>query len=138
MEDLVNPKYFPWHMPLEFRELIMSWPIRVKSPHSHSYYDTNEKTWDNNPLNSHRISDHWNFTSRGAIHCPTDRLPNSNCWQLAQWDGQVYNIIEEIRKRPLRTLTDEEANRLSPRLQRKRDASIAKMVERGGFEPPRT
>lgn len=105
----------PWSMPLAAREVIKSWPIRSKSPFSLSFYDveSGQKTWDHTPLDSHRISDHWNFRARGATHCPTDVPVENKVWALGKWDGTQYVILQvfgtrrhliDIREDELHTL----------------------------------
>ncbi len=45
--------------------------IVKKSPYGHSYYNA-EKTWSYTKDGSYRLSDHWNFRSKGVTHCKTD------------------------------------------------------------------
>ncbi len=118
---------FPWKMPQELRDIILSWPVSTKSPYSHSYYDVAEgqKSWTNTPLNSHRVSNHWNFTSHGQVNCPTDiPVPNDTVWALGQWDGERYVILKQLPCVRLTDVPDNEARRLQPRLQKQRLKNI--------------
>jgi hypothetical protein len=122
----VIPQNFPWHLPERAREIIASWTVKSKSPYSHSYYDQEDGAigWDEKPIGSLRISDHWNFSSRGKTHCPTDVIPSTAEWSLAVWDGTRYTILENLGRRPIRLVTDKEARGLSAALQRNRLRAI--------------
>lgn len=98
-QQVVHENNIPWHMPEELILEIMSWEKKSKSPYSHSYYNVNagEKDWHTTPLGSLRVSDHWNFTSQGKVHCPTDvPVANNRCWTLARWDGEKYIVVKTI------------------------------------------
>lgn len=67
------------------------------SPYSLSTYaleEGEEITWGYKPIGSYRVSDHWNFESRGEIHC---KLSNTNKYTkkvyLAKYNGKDYDII---------------------------------------------
>lgn len=69
------------------------------SPYSFSSYafkKGEEITWGSKPMDSYRLSDHWNFQSRGEIHC---RLSNTKEYTqkliLAKYNGKTYDIIKE-------------------------------------------
>lgn len=113
----------------------MSWPVKTKSPYSHSYYDVSEgeKTWDNTPLDSLRVSDHWNFTSPRTgrkINCPTDRPVQNRTWCVGKWDGEKYIISDEIPFRKITQLTDNEAKRLPPHQRQQRQKGLDKYARR--------
>jgi len=123
---------FFWKIPLEFQEMIRSWPVASKSPYSNSYYNvlSGQKTWTNTPEGSLRIADHWNFTSRnhGGLHCPTDRpVANSDrdhgrsVWALGQWENGRYKILKVLPGRKIWELSDEEATRLPRHLKDARE-----------------
>jgi hypothetical protein len=62
---------------------------------SGSYYNTKEKSWDFTPEGAIRVSDHWNFYSRGTKHCITD-IDNSKIegkWITAQYYNGIWNVI---------------------------------------------
>ena len=67
-------------MPQELRNEINSWEYVSKSPYSHSFYNMAGKSWSNTPEGILRISDHWNFHSRGEIHCQTT-TPDDNIFK---------------------------------------------------------
>lgn len=69
-----------------------------KSPYSSTYYNMPGISWDYKPEGSLRMSDHWNFTSRGEKHClleGTDKLVE-NRWILAKYIEGKYHIIKEF------------------------------------------
>jgi hypothetical protein len=71
------------------------WKTIKQSPYSNSYYDTNTKSWNYTEDKSYRISDHWNFTSNGEIHCETIGTLKSG-FSLGQYDRKIgkYKIIK--------------------------------------------
>lgn len=71
-----------------------------KSPFSDSYYNTNEITWDYKPEGSIRISDHWNFISKGKLHCQLSNTTDyiEDCWYMAQYKEGKYKILKEFGK----------------------------------------
>lgn len=69
------------------------------SPYSFSSYafeKGGEITWGSKPMDSYRLSDHWNFESRGEIHC---KLSNTKEYTqkliLAKYNGETYDVIKE-------------------------------------------
>ncbi len=103
-KQVVHENNIPWHMPAELVAEIMSWDKKCKSPYSHSYYNLNagEKDWDTTPLGSLRISDHWNFSSHGKIHCLTNvPVQNNRKWALGKWDGEKYVILKSLDREKL-------------------------------------
>lgn len=69
------------------------------SPYSFSSYafeKGGEISWGSKPLDSYRLSDHWNFQSCGETHC---KLSNTKEYTqkliLAKFNGKTYDIIKE-------------------------------------------
>lgn len=70
------------------------------SPYSFSVY-AHEKgeniDWGYKPLNSYRLSDHWNFESRGQIH---DKLSGVNQYTreliIGKFNGETYDVIKNF------------------------------------------
>ncbi len=57
-------------IPVKAAQEILSWDYTYKSPISLSFY-SKKKDWNHTEEGTIRISDHWNFTARGTIHCKT-------------------------------------------------------------------
>lgn len=97
----ISQKPFPAELLLE----ISHWNEIRKSPFSDSFYNATVG-WDYKPDGSLRISDHWNFTSRGKLHCQTTTEIKNNLWALARFDASVgkYHILKtfEIPKTSLK------------------------------------
>ena len=87
---------------------ILTWDEVSKSPYSNSFYNSKDIDWDYKPVNSLRISDHWNFVEGGedcedcessnkTKHC---QLTNTDEYvqkiMLAKFNGEKYEIIEEF------------------------------------------
>ena len=74
---------------------ISRWTEVRKSPWSDSFYNA-AVGWNYKPDGSYRISDHWNFTSKGKLHCQTTTEIQDNLWALAQFDASVgkYRILK--------------------------------------------
>jgi hypothetical protein len=128
-KQVVHLNNIPWHMPQEMIDEIVAWEIKCKSPFSHSYYNVRagEKTWDDTPLGSLRISDHWNFKANGKVHCPTDRpVANNARWTLAQWDGEQYVVLRSLYRLKIYEVSDERARLMQPSLQKQRLDALAK------------
>lgn len=64
---------------------------------SGSFYSKEGKSWDYTPEDCIRVSDHWNFYSKGQIHCKTDvedaKLIGK--WVVARYNTtlDLYNVI---------------------------------------------
>ncbi len=89
-------------LPQPCLEILQAWPELRKSPFSRSFYSTRAKTWEFTPHGCERISDHWNFRSRGRRHCRTDRpVPNGTHWTHATYDanGKVWKVQQCWDKR---------------------------------------
>lgn len=72
-----------------------------ESPYSFSVYGIKkgEKIdWGSKPVGSYRLSDHWNFESRGKIHC---KLKGQKKYKqeliLARYNGKEYEIVKEFK-----------------------------------------
>ncbi len=88
-------------MPVEASYEITKWEIVNSSPYSSSYYNANNISWGSKPEGSLRISDHWNFKTRGGdeIHCKLKGIKDyqSNRWILAKYENGEYIIIKEFK-----------------------------------------
>lgn len=83
-------------IPEEIKEEMKKWDIITKSPYGESFYSSDKISWGYKPEGSYRVSDHWNFTSKGSggIHCVTDKEVEDNkevC--LGQYENGVYKIL---------------------------------------------
>lgn len=74
-----------------------------KSPYGHSYY-SKEKTWQITIDKSYRMSDHWNFESRGNKFSITNQpVKNYTYWSIGRFDEKTrtwdiimsYPFVEE-------------------------------------------
>ena len=76
--------------------------IISQSPYSFSTYaleKSEEITWGSKPVGSYRISDHWNFESKGEIHCQLTGVKEyTQKFILARYNGKTYDIIKEFDK----------------------------------------
>jgi hypothetical protein len=66
-----------------------------KSPWSHSYY-SDKVDWNSKPDKSYRLSDHWNFYTKGKYHCETTTpVENNTHWSLGQYNAEKskYEIL---------------------------------------------
>ena len=94
------PKVVPQDFPIDFINLMKDWDVIVKSPYGHSYYSA-QPGWDYKEPDSYRISDHWNFSAKGTVHCKTTgECPNNSHWTIAKFNGdlQKYEVIQSIVK----------------------------------------
>lgn len=85
-------------MPKEALEEIEKFESINKSPYSSSYYNVIGITWNYKPEESLRISDHWNFMSKGSKHCilaHTEELIQ-NEWMLAKYIDGKYHVLKEF------------------------------------------
>ncbi|MGB3452973.1 MAG: hypothetical protein WBA59_04005 [Moheibacter sp.] len=87
-------------MPAELRTFVIQNapnPSPYNRIDSGSFYDCTDKSWDYTPDGSIRVSDHWNFYSRGKYHCLTDicndRLIGK--WAVGKYNAEtgLYHII---------------------------------------------
>jgi hypothetical protein len=77
----------------ELIEEISKWKQIVKSPYGLSFYN-DVVGWGFKVDGSLRISDHWNFTSHGKVHCETTTdVPNTTHWALAKYDASINKYI---------------------------------------------
>lgn len=83
-------------MPVEAQKERDSWKIVNKSPYSQSYYNSWDIDWDHKPEGSLRISDHWNFYSKGKDHCVTD-IKGPVWWALGKYDNGIYKILKQYK-----------------------------------------
>lgn len=77
---------------------VRSWETISKSPYSNSFYNAKEISWTSKPEGSLRLADHWNFESRGEIHCKLNTTSEyiSGTWILARYENGVYNEIKRF------------------------------------------
>lgn len=77
-------------LPKELFSEIIGWPTISKSPYSNSFYNSDEIGWNHKPEGSLRISDHWNFYSRGEKHCRT--VNEDLCgWAMMKYSNGLYH-----------------------------------------------
>lgn len=104
----------PRELPQELFKELLSWDLIIKSPYGSSYYNA-PVGWDYKEPNSLRISDHWNFSSHGSLHCQTSSpVENNSHWTLAKFNGEsgMYDIIKTIPL-PKEILTKSQLYKLS-------------------------
>ena len=75
-----------------FRD-IMCWDVIHKSPYSNSFYNSHNISWGYKPINSLRVSDHWNFGANKE-HCKTD-IEIYDELALGKFDGEKYVILKK-------------------------------------------
>jgi hypothetical protein len=88
-------------IPSEIIDNMKSWDVIVKSPHSDTFYNSTEISWTYKPDGSFRVSDHWNFETRGTKHCLTETVvKNSTHVSLGQYDRKKgkYKILMTLPK----------------------------------------
>ena len=79
-----------------FYELVRGWDDFSQSPYSLSLYDTRDIDWGYKPEGSLRFSDHWNFESRGKIHCKMEDETKNENYMLCKYENGVYKIIKDF------------------------------------------
>lgn len=70
-----------------------------KSPYGASYYaheSWEEISWGYKPHGSYRVSDHWGFESKGAIHCRIDDDEYKQEWLIGKYDehAKMYHSVK--------------------------------------------
>lgn len=143
MKNLIKTQTSLLTMPIDLFNFAMK-TIKSSSPYNRysggSFYSQEEKSWDFTPENTIRISDHWNFYSRGKTHCVTD-IDDSlliGKWVVAQYNNEldIYNVISidekdftALRKREARqnnTFTDQLEAFSKNRMNRAREIRLEK------------
>lgn len=87
----------------EFITLVEEKGLEVsKSPFSNSFYAHEageEITWNSKPENSYRLADHWDFQTRGSMHCQTEDMLMSVS-AICQFSNGIYHTVrkESFRK----------------------------------------
>lgn len=100
LKNLPNESY-PNSMPDELINEMKNWKTMSKSPYGNSFYSTLDKSWNHTSKGTIRVSDHWNFTSRGEKHCelkePLKEDEKYNTWTVAQYDSETgkYDILKK-------------------------------------------
>lgn len=76
---------------------LKTWNQIHKSPYGDSYYNVENISWTHKPEGSLRISDHWNFESKGEIHCPLGHTTAyiQNQWLLCRYEKETYHVIKD-------------------------------------------
>lgn len=109
-------------MPVQLVKAVIQHGIIHPSPYNRmfggSFYNTPEKGWDYTPDRCLRLSDHWNFWSRGEKHCITNEEVIPNTWVLAQYNGStgIYEVLEVFEKKPIRPTQYERITTIAERL----------------------
>ena len=94
-------------IPAELSLEMANWDYRSKSPYSFSFYNMPGKSWTHTPEGILRVSDHWNFESRGEKHAVTDRpVENGTHWTLAEYRDGVYHVLKTIPRTGANTQKD--------------------------------
>lgn len=78
------------------KKMMMNWDIIYKSPYSNSFYSSTDIFWGSKPDGSYRVSDHWNFSTRGKKHCLTkQKCPITSHLSIGKYDGKSkkYDIL---------------------------------------------
>ncbi|WP_052356687.1 hypothetical protein [Faecalimicrobium dakarense] len=85
-------------MPKQVIEEINKFENIVKSPYSDTYYNTSDISWTHKPEGSLRISDHWNFKSRGETHCQLDYTHEyiEGYWILGKYINGKYHVLKKF------------------------------------------
>lgn len=65
-----------------------------QSPYSESFYSAEGITWDYKPEGSLRLSDHWNFMSKGKVHCATTNPNFKQGWAVGKYKDGKYEIVK--------------------------------------------
>lgn len=89
-------------MPRELKNYVIKEMVSA-SPYnrfdSGSFYNTNEKSWDYTPEGCIRVSDHWNFYSRGSYHCillNPDNVDIAGKWVVAKYQSRGEYLLLEV------------------------------------------
>lgn len=88
-------------IPDEIIKEMESWEVIVKSPYSNTFYNSTEIGWNYKPDGSFRVSDHWNFETRGNKHCLTESpVTNTTHVSLGKYDRKEgkYKILLTLPK----------------------------------------
>lgn len=82
----------------EMYDIVSKWEEINGSPYSASFYNTKNIDWGFKPEGSLRLSDHWNFESRGEKHCQLDTTEEylSGVWILARYENGIYKEIKRF------------------------------------------
>lgn len=92
--DILNSKNAPKDV---FNEML-TWNTINKSPYSASFYNSYNIDWDSKPEGSLRISDHWNFMSKGKMHCKLNTTKEylQNTWILGKFINGEYVEVKRF------------------------------------------
>jgi hypothetical protein len=119
----------PNDMPFEFIDELKKWDKIIKSPYGATYYNA-PVGWDYKEHNSLRISNHWNFASKGTLHCQTtNEVSNNSHWSIGKFDSKL-NKYTIIKSEPINTKRIKKDIRYKLLvLEIKRDIAIVRMNE---------
>lgn len=83
-------------LPIEAIRMIAKWDFIQKSPYSLSLYDK-VKDWNDALPDTIRVADHWNFRSKGKMHCQTSvDVPNNTHWCIAKFDSSTRKFVPMV------------------------------------------
>lgn len=83
-------------LPIEAIRMVAKWDFIQKSPYSLSLYDK-VKDWNDALPDTIRVADHWNFWSKGKMHCQTSvPVPNNTHWCIAKFDSSIRKFIPMV------------------------------------------
>jgi hypothetical protein len=82
----------PSDMPIELIKHISTWDMIIKSPYGFSYYSATVG-WDFKTHDSYRIADHWNFSSKGKLHCQTTEPVPHDYYTIGKFDDNIKRYI---------------------------------------------
>ena len=87
-----------YQVPFEALKEISTWDFIHKSPYSLSFYNS-EKDWSDDKDGIIRISNHWNFETKGELHAKTDK-DIKNTWARGVSESGVYKISKVYNMSP--------------------------------------
>jgi len=84
-------------IPVELLKEISTWNKIVKSPYGSSFYNA-KVDWNYKEHNSLRISNHWNFSAKGKLHCQTTTPVPEGKWAIGQFDSELqkFNVVKIV------------------------------------------
>ena len=98
LKDQLETQGVP-ELPFDIFKRVMKMPTVSKSPYGFSFYDSHDIGWEHKPEGSIRISDHWNFDSRGKVHAKIKGVKSMNTiqgWKIARYEQGEYVVLEEF------------------------------------------
>lgn len=97
INNLSEAKAFVWVS----KNLTKEWS---SSPYSLSFYSSKSISWSHKPINSIRVSNHWNFNTYDELergiedgrHCPTFNKDFLRGWAACIWTGNKYKLLKKF------------------------------------------